>query len=602
MPAAAYAAPRRAPFVTAPSLQDTLPSRRALLFLAALLTVLWLGVLGFRDLVPTDEGRYAEIAREMVATGDWVTPRLDGFKYFEKPVLQYWATAAAYEAFGLGQWQARLWTGLTGLLTIFLTWYAGRALFGARAGLFGAAVLASNVYWVGLGHINTLDMGVAAFLAASLFTFLLAQRAEATARSRRGWMWACWASMALATLSKGLIGAAFPGMTLVLYTLLSRDWALWKRLHLVSGLVIFFALAAPWYVMVQARNPEFFNFFFIYQQFTRFLTPALSRPGPWYYFVPIVLVGMLPWLGLLPAASWRAWRLPAPASGGVAAGRVLVIWSVSIFVFFSASHSKLPSYILPIFPALALLAGVHLAQASPRTLRAQFAGVAVGCALATAGLTQLWRAGNAVTPAALYRDYGGWLQGAAVLCLAGAALAWRRERAGRRVPAVMLLAVGAFLGLTVATQAFQILGRTASTRDVVTAIRPWLHADQPFYTVRTYDQTLPFYLRRTTTVVEYEGELEFGMSLQPRLRVPTLAAFARRWASDRQPLAFMNTADLPAVRALGVPLEVIEYTPRYVVVARPDQDYGPMARAALAKLPAAWNARIAAAPTKGESR
>ncbi len=290
-------------------------------------------------------------------------------------------------------------------------------------------------------------------------------------------------------------------------------------------------------------------------------------------------------------------RAPLPGRGGR---------SVFIFVFFSASHSKLPSYILPVFPALAMLAGVHLAQAPPRALRTQLAIIAAGCVVAVAGLTQLWRAGNAITPGTLYRDYGVWLQGAVALCLVGAVLAWRHERAGRRAPAVILLAVGAFLGLTVATQAFQILGRTASTRDVVAAIRPWLHAGQPFYTVRTYDQTLPFYLRRTTTVVAYEGELQFGMSLQPALRVPTLAGFARRWVSDRLPLAFMNTADLPAVRALGLPLEVIEHTPRYVVIARPDQDYGPAARTALAKLPAAWNAGGAAvtrvARTAGETR
>ncbi|MDE2253982.1 MAG: glycosyltransferase family 39 protein [Betaproteobacteria bacterium] len=582
--------------------QDPIPSPRVLLALAALLAVLWFGVLGYRDLVPTDEGRYAEIPREMVQTGEWVTPRLDGFKYFEKPALQYWATAAAYEAFGLGEWQARLWTGLTGFVTIIFTWLAGRALFGARAGLYAGAILASCVYWVGLGHINTLDMGVSAFLAGSLFAFLLAQRAGATEAQTRWWMWACWAQMGFAMLSKGLIGAAFPGLTLILYTLLTRDWALWKRLQLLPGLLIFLVVAAPWYVWVQIRNPEFFNYFFIYQQFTRFLTPDLQRPGPWYYFIPILLLGILPWLGgLWPSLRYGMTHPFGPVSANrpvaphepLRVNWVLLIWSAFIFVFFSASHSKLPSYILPIFPALALLMGAYFAHAPQGALRRQFAFFALLSAGAVVGFTQLWRAGSATTPGTLYQQYGWWLEVTAALGLVSSLLAWHWEKAGRRAAAVLVLACGMLLGLTVASQSFQILGRTASTKDVVRAIRPWLHAGQPFYAVGTYDQTLPFYLDRTVTVVAYEGELHFGITEQPQLWVPTVADFAKRWRRDHRPLAFMPVGQLAAMRAAGLPLVVIEKTSRYAVIAKPGEDYGAAAQAAAARLPAAWNTRSA---------
>jgi 4-amino-4-deoxy-L-arabinose transferase-like glycosyltransferase len=586
--------------VTSPSPQDHLPSRGVLLALAVVLAALWFGVLGLRDLVPTDEGRYAEIPREMVASGEWVTPRLDGFKYFEKPALQYWATAAAYELFGLGEWQARLWTALTGFLTILFTGFAGRVLYGPRTGLYAAAILASSLYWVGLGHINTLDMGVSAFLAGSLFAFLLAQRQAATKAQTRGWMWACWAMMALAMLSKGLIGVAFPGSTLVLYTLITRDWGLWKRLHIASGLLIFLAIAAPWYVWVQIRNPEFFDYFFVYQQFTRFLTPELQRPGPWYYFIPILLLGIVPWLGGLLPGLWHAYKQPmaerAAASSARAALRpnwVLLIWSVFIFLFFSASHSKLPSYILPIFPALALMMGERFARAPRGALRWQFVLNAAISLAAIVGFTQLWRAGNAITPAALYQQYGWWLEITAVLGLICSLLAWRLEGAGRRTAAVLVLAGGMFVGLTVGTQAFQILGRTASTKDVVAAIRPWLHAGQPFYAVGTYDQTLPFYLRRTVTVVAYEGELHFGITQQLQLWVPSVADFAKRWEQDRLPLAFMPVGELAALRAMGLPFRIIDLTPRYAVIAKPGQNYGPAAQAAAARLPAAWNAPTA---------
>ncbi len=575
-------------------LRDPLPSRRVLLLLGGLLVVLWLGVLGLRDLVPTDEGRYAEIPREMVASGDWVTPRLDGFKYFEKPPLQYWATAAAYEVFGVGQWQARLWTGLSGLFGIALTALTGCLLWGRRVGLYAGAVLASCVYWLAMGHINTLDMGVSACLGGSLLSFLLAQRDQATARARRAWMLACWGFMGLSLLSKGLIGLAFPGMTLVLYTLWSREWSLWRRLHILPGLALLLLIALPWHLLVQLRNPEFFHYYFIYQQFDRFATPALSRPGPWYYFIPIVLLGIMPWLGALFPALARSTSRSLRAHGdesptSLRARRVLLVWAGFIFVFFSASHSKLPSYVLPMFPALALLLGEYLARQRERALAWQFALWALISVVAAAGFTQLWRAGNSITPGALYQRYGWWLEITAALSLLGALAAWRWELRARRGLAVLALACCSVVGLTVATQAFQILGRTASTRDVVAAIRPWLHPDQPFYAVDTYDQTLPFYLRREVTVVKYRGELNFGIEQQPAAWIPTLHEFAARWRAARLPLAFMSAGELGALRALHLPLLVVERTPRYVVVARPDQNYGAAARQARARLPAAWN-------------
>lgn len=582
-------------------------SRGRLWLLAALLAIVWLGTLGWRDLVPTDEGRYAEIPREMVVSGDWVTPTLDGFKYFEKPPLQYWTTAIAYELFGQGEWQARLWTGLTGLLAIFFTGFAGARLFGRRAGVFAAAVLASSLYWNAMGHINTLDMSTAATMGGSLLAFLLAQRPGASRAQIRWWMWACWALMALAVLSKGLIGILLPGAVLVIYTVLFRDGKLWTRLHLISGLILFAAIALPWFVLVQLRNPEFFDYFFIYQQFTRYLTDKLHRPGPWWYFIPIVLLGVLPWLGTLFAALAHGARQPAQHARDPRGQprtfhphALLLIWAVFIFVFFSLSKSKLPSYVLPIFPALALLMGDQLDKARRGALRWQFALLAAIGLVAVIGLTQLWRLGNDLTPGALYQRYGWWLQVPAVLALITGLLAWRWEAQGRRTRAVMTVGIALFLGITVGLQQFQILGRTASSKDVVAAIRPWLHPGQPFYTVGTYDQTLPFYLNRTVTVVAYQGELHFGMEQAPGQWIPTLQQFAAQWQRDTRPLALMPPPILPELQRLHVPMTVIYRAPRFVVIAKPGQDYGAAARAAAARLPAAWNAQRLSQPEAGK--
>ncbi|MGZ5819700.1 MAG: ArnT family glycosyltransferase, partial [Burkholderiaceae bacterium] len=216
-------------------MNDPYKSKSLLWGLFILFCLFWLYALGARVLVPTDEGRYAEMAREMVVTGDWITTRLNGIKYFEKPPLQTWMNALTFEVFGFGEWQARLWTGLNGLLGIVLVAYTGKRVFNYRVGITAGLVLASSFWWAALGHVNTLDMGLSGMMTIALCALLIGQRNDATERERRNWMMACWAGMALAVLSKGLIGLVLPGAVLVLYTFIARDWAIWKRLHLGLG-------------------------------------------------------------------------------------------------------------------------------------------------------------------------------------------------------------------------------------------------------------------------------------------------------------------------------------------------------------------------------
>ena len=146
-----------------------MPRNLRMWLLLAIFAIAWFCNLGYRHLAKSDEGRYAEIPREMVASGDWLTPRLNGYKYFEKPPLQYWATAAAFSAFGTTEWAARLWPGLTGFLGVLLVYWAGNRLFGPPIGLYGAAVAASSAVYVSIGHVLTLDMGLAFFVSASVF-------------------------------------------------------------------------------------------------------------------------------------------------------------------------------------------------------------------------------------------------------------------------------------------------------------------------------------------------------------------------------------------------------------------------------------------------
>ncbi|MFC6520542.1 ArnT family glycosyltransferase [Undibacterium arcticum] len=309
--------------------------------LLLIFTIAWFYMLDLRTLVPTDEGRYAEMAREMVASGDWITTRLNGIKYFEKPPLQTWMNALTFELFGMGEWQARFWTGLSGFFGIVMTAYAGYRVFNPRVGFYAGLVLASSWLWAALGHVNTLDMGLSGMMTLALCALLVAQRDNATASERRTWMLACWAGMALAVMSKGLIGLVLPGAVLVIYTVLARDWSIWQRLHLGKGLLLFFAITTPWFILVSLKNPEFPRFFFIHEHFERFLTKTHHREGPLYYFVPLLVVGLLPWLGVFVQSVVQGMKHDAAAR--FQPKKMLVIWAGFIFFF---QHLQLQAAVL----------------------------------------------------------------------------------------------------------------------------------------------------------------------------------------------------------------------------------------------------------------
>jgi 4-amino-4-deoxy-L-arabinose transferase-like glycosyltransferase len=542
--------------------------RRVVLAAAlAVLAVIWFGNIESRKLIKADEGRYAEVPREMVASGDWLTPRLNGIKYFEKPPLQYWATATAYSAFGLHHWTARLWSALTGLLGIFLIWFTGRRLYGEPAGILSALVAASTVLYVAIGHMNTLDMGLTFFMSSSLCTFLLAQRQGIPVKERKLWMALSWAATAAAILSKGLVALILPGMTILIYSLVQRDWRVWLRLDPLPGVLLLAAIAAPWFVWVSAMNPEFPGFFFIHEHFTRFLTHVHRRVEPWWYFVPILLAGLLPWTVTAAAAMRQSWRAGARATS-FDPGRFLVIWFATVFVFFSLSGSKLPSYILPMFPAAALVIGRYLTQASPRAVAWQLAPMAlIGLALSV--ITPFVHvARKSEVPQELYAHYAIWLQVAGAVGGAGAMAAIVLALRKRAVAAVATAALGALLCTQIAVAGHDSLNYVTSAYHLAQKIKPVLRPDVPFYSVRTYEQTLPFYIGRTLTLVEFADELEFGLEQEPDLWVPTLAEFEQRWVSHYDAFAVMPPDAYRELYSHGLPMEIIASDPRRVVVRK----------------------------------
>ena len=561
-----------APYGT--GLAQSLPASRVVIVLLILaLAVIWFVPLGWRHLVPSDEGRYAEMAREMLVTGDWITPRYNGYKYFEKPPLQTWANALTFAWFGIGEWQARLYTALTGFAGVLLAGFTARRLVSPAAGFATALVLASAPYWNLMGHFNTLDMGLSFWMECALCALLLAQRGEATPRGRRAWMWACWAAMALAVLSKGLVGLILPGAALVIYTLIERDWAIWKRLNLASGLVVFFAIATPWFVLVQLRNPEFFNFFFIVQQFERYLTPDQHRPGPIHYFVWVMLIGFLPWLSIAVQSLRHAARAPREANGFRPA-MLLFVWSAFIFVFFSVSHSKLVSYVLPIAPAVALILGAYLPHVSREAWRRHLLGYLGFLAVAAVGAIFIGRFGDARTPNALYLEFRNWVFAALAVAAALTLVAiWINRRAqGSVLPTAAAFAAGWLMLGTIAGTGHDAFGRYSSGALLAPAVKAALArlpADAPFYSVGLLDHTLPFYVGHTTIMVQDANELTFGVQQEPQKWVPTIAEWIERWKAAPYGLAVMTVSRYDELAAAHVPMRVIARDVRRVIVEKP---------------------------------
>jgi len=590
-------------------MMNRIPAKQAWWLLVAV-ALIWFANLEYRTLIKPDEGRYAEIPREMVASGDWVTPRLNDLKYFEKPPLQYWATATAYSVFGEHQWTSRLWAGLTGFAGILLVWFAGLRLFGREAAGYAALLLSSSLLYVLMGHINTLDMGVTFFLTLGILGLLLSQQeygslqnrreqaglqgaaqratrhteevgeerastqrsspvAQQVIKASRNWMVVAWAGLALAVLSKGLMGIILPGAALFLYCLVQRDFGVLKRMHWLPGLAVFFVITAPWFVLVMQANPEFFERFFIYEHYQRFTTTVHGRYQPWYYFIPILLAGALPWTVLMFDAALRTLRDSKLPEKMFNSQRFLLIWAVFIYVFFSISGSKLPSYLLPMFPVLALLMGKRIAEMRVRVLFWQVAP-AIPVALLLLGLAlNVGKLADTPGQIELYPHYGAWLVAAALVSLAGLStgmlLLWR----GKKSVAVMVLAVSALLSAQIGLSGYETVARERSAKHIAEAIRSEVKADVPFYSVLTYEQTLPFYLKRTFTLVQYQDEMAYGIQQEPQRWIPTVAEFARVWAAQREALAIMPVYAYAQLQQLGVEMKIIFEDTQHIVVRKP---------------------------------
>jgi 4-amino-4-deoxy-L-arabinose transferase-like glycosyltransferase len=452
-------------------------------------------------------------------------------------------------------------------VALLAVWITGRRYLGPDGALLAVGVLLSSPYFLGLGGIVTLDMGLTAWTTVSVCAFLLAMGAG-DARLRRRWMLVAWSGMALAVLSKGLIGIVFPGAAIFLHCLIHRDWRLLARLEWLRGLALFLVIAAPWFVLVSQANPEFARFFFVHEHFERFLTASHRREQAPWFFVPILFVGFLPWMLALVPAIRDGWRSEA-SRDGFAWKRFALLWSAFIFLFFSASGSKLPAYLLPVFPPLALVLADWLASKPPERMWKYLAPVAL---LLVGAIAASWGAPDRTSSAWARELYlaarPNIVAGLALLAVAIAYGAWKM-RAGLRWFPLMVIVAASLQFIDFVEDGYVKLSPRQSGKRAAEVLAPHVAPDTRVYSVEIYDQTLPFYLGRTVTLVNYVDEFALGLAQEPGRAIPTIDAFAEDWVRPGGAVAIIQPDLYEKLTQQGLAMTLLARDERRALVKKP---------------------------------
>ncbi len=347
----------------------------AILILATLYVCYFshLGAIGF---VGPDEPRYAWIARDMAETGDWVTPRLYGKPWFEKPPFFYWGAAISFKLFGVSEASARLPSAISALLaTLALAWLALR-LYGAETARWLLLLLPTTVGMIGFSHAAATDMPFSGMLTIAMVCATvvlgLTRNENSPVIPQTPWLTLVLFGffLGLAVLAKGPAAIILSGGAIFFWALITKRWSDAFRLFHPAALASFCLTALPWYILCARRNPDFFRIFIIEHNFKRYLTPEFQHIQPFWYYGPIILVAILPWSVILPRVGYDAVLSFRQSQWKESNSLFLALWTIFPLVFFSFSQSKLPGYALPVLPPLSALAARSLVLAFQRSLAA----------------------------------------------------------------------------------------------------------------------------------------------------------------------------------------------------------------------------------------
>ncbi|HXR25926.1 MAG TPA: phospholipid carrier-dependent glycosyltransferase [Candidatus Binataceae bacterium] len=528
--------------------------------------------LGGPALWEPDEGRYAEIAREMVVSGDYVTPRDNGVRYFEKPPLVYWAGALAIRTLGRNEFAVRLPAALASVGSIVVTAAAAEMMLGPAVGILAAIALGLSPLFFIFARVATPDPELAFFFTAALMSFYAAATCgDFRTGAGRRLIIAAAALLALATLVKGPVALVLAGAIALLWLLGEGRAREIMRIRWAECVAIYLLITMPWFVLAARRNPGFLAFFFLHEHLQRFLSDTEHGWGAWF-FIPIAIAGTWPFFYFAPSGMVALRTATAggetPSQRG--ALRFLLLWFATVLVFFSIPRAKLAEYLLPGLPPLAIFAGAGLERVrTMEPLRARrllrwFAALNGVLALATAGgLLLLRRHGalplrlnsGAANPAvALVGD--ALLLLIAVMGMA-ASIWWLRDQPPRRAPVAIVIMALLITGVLAkaridATPIF-------SYRTLANVIAPQLEHGCALASYHHFVQAMPFYTGEQEKLVGYRGELApFGDS--PDAASAFIATDARLrdlWSAPACLVLLVNRKDLPKLAGTLKPTPVL---------------------------------------------
>lgn len=547
----------------------------AVLGAAAVLYGMFLPSIG---LIDPDEGRHASIPVSMLRTGDFVVPHLQGFPYLEKPPLTYWMTAASYSLFGRSETSARLPVALMGFFgTLSLAWLAWRSIRPGAAWI-AAATSVLTTHWFIQARYLTTDMILAGWMTVALCGF-----AVAALTGRRHAYWLFYIGAALATLAKGVIGFLLPAAIVVCFIVLTGRRRLLREMRPVAGTALGVAIVLPWFLMVQARLPDFLRYYIVDQHLARFSSVDAEHAMPFWFFLPVLLFGFFPWVVHLPFGRLHAARGIAEG-GGEAGGEggsegaglrraepltlFLWLWFGVIVLFFSISRGKLPPYVLPAYPPLALLVAARLSRlldargrAAGATRRICLRSVLVGTLMVVAAPI-LWFALQRF----LARD--GRLAFSEVEF-------WARALIGTYAvggSVILILALRRWPMATIAAQAgaqivlFLLLiggGRATdpymSPRVIGGSLQRNVRPEDVVMLYKVANPSIEFYLGRPPILAEWTGEYTYGMSLRPNpdLVISDDHAVRDLLSSERSVYVLVDRKNRTVPDVFGAPVEVV---------------------------------------------
>lgn len=316
------------------------------LFLPVIAVVIFISFfrLGSVTLFDVDEAVFAQATKEMMESGNWITPTFNGENRYDKPILFYWLVMISYKIFGINEFAARFTSALSSFLLALSVFFFVRYFHGERNGLYALIALVLSLYSFIYSHAAVTDMVLTLFISLAVFSFYI------SVKKNRRYIYGLYIFSALAFLTKGLIGIVFPFGVAVAYLLITEGLAGIKKIFHLGGVILFLIISLPWYIAQFAINgQEFFQQFFIKHHLKRYTGVIAGHRGPFYYYIPMLVIGMFPWIAFCPAGIRDGFREKDSP------GLLAVIWLAGIVVFFSLSTTKLPNYILPAVPAASIL-------------------------------------------------------------------------------------------------------------------------------------------------------------------------------------------------------------------------------------------------------